>query len=100
MSEKHLADMLNLGEKSAQMLHAAGIHTVKELADLGAVDAYLKIKRQRVAVSLNMLYAIEGALTNTHWNKLDRATREALLIEVDARDANISFTDVGFLKEQ
>ncbi len=40
MSEKHLADMLNLGEKSAQMLHAAGIHTVKELADLGAVDAY------------------------------------------------------------
>jgi len=44
MSEKHLADMRNLGEKSAQMLHAAGIHTVKELADPGAVDAYSKIK--------------------------------------------------------
>ena len=75
--------MLNLGEKSAQMLHDAGIHTVKELADLGAVDAYLKIKRQRVTVSLNMLYAIEGALTNTHY-KLDRTTREALLMSVDA----------------
>lgn len=44
MPEKNLADMLNLGEKSAQMLHDAGIHTVKELAVLGAVDAYLKIK--------------------------------------------------------
>ena len=30
-----------------------------------------------------MLYVIEGALTNTHWNKLDRATREALLMVVD-----------------
>jgi hypothetical protein len=47
-----------------------------------------------------MLYAIEGALTNTHWNKLDRATSEALLMEVDAREANNSFTDAGFLKEQ
>ena len=44
MSEKHLADMRNLGEKSAQMLHTAGFHSVKELADPGAVDAYLKIK--------------------------------------------------------
>jgi len=33
-----------------------------------------------------MLYAIEGALTNTHWNKLDRASREALLMAVDAAE--------------
>ena len=84
--------MLNLGEKSAQMLLAAGIHSVKELADPG--------EKCGLAVSLNMLYAIEGALTNMHWNKLDRATREALLMEVDAREANNSFTDAGFLKEQ
>lgn len=86
MPEKELAELLNLGEKSAQMLHAAGIHDVQQLEDLGAVEAYLKIKRQGIAVSLNMLYAIEGALTNTHWNKLDRATREALLMAVDASD--------------
>jgi len=86
MPEKDLAELLNLGEKSAQMLHDAGIRSVEELNDLGAVEAYLTIKRQGIAVSLNMLYAIEGALTNTHWNKLDRATREALLMEVDARE--------------
>ena len=100
MPVKELSALLNLGEKSAQMLHDADIHTVKELADLGAVDAYLKIKRQRVAVSLNMLYAIEGALTNTHWNKLDRATREALLMEVDVREASDSFTGAGYLTEK
>jgi DNA transformation protein len=58
MPEKELADLLNLGEKSAQMLHAAGIHSIKQLNDLGAVEAYLMIKRQGIAVSLNMLYAI------------------------------------------
>ena len=86
MPEKDLADLLNLGEKSAQVLREAGIGTVQELNELGAVEAYLRIKRQGVAVSLNMLYAIEGALTNTHWNKLDPATREALLMEVDAKE--------------
>ncbi len=70
------------------MLHAAGIDTVEELQELGAVEAYLRIKQQGIAVSLNMLYAIEGALTNTHWNKLERATREALLMAVDARQSS------------
>ena len=84
MSENDLAELLNQGEKSAQMLHEAGIHTVKQLRDLGAVEAYLKIKQQGIASSLNMLYAIEGALINTHWNKLDIVTRESLLMTVDA----------------
>jgi DNA transformation protein len=90
MPNKGLADLLNLGEKSAQMLHAAGIHTVEELNDLGAVEAYLRIKQQGIAVSFNMLYAIEGALTNTHWNKLDHATREALILQVDAIESDRS----------
>jgi hypothetical protein len=33
-----------------------------------------------------MLYAIESALTNTHWNKPDHVTREALLMAVDAAE--------------
>jgi len=33
-----------------------------------------------------MLYAIESALTNTHWNKLDHVTREVLLMAVDAAE--------------
>ena len=85
MADKELADLLNLGQKSSQMLHDAGIQTVQQLRDIGVVEAYLAIRRQGIAVSLNMLYAIEGALTNTRWNRLDPATREALLMEVDAR---------------
>ena len=87
MADDELAQLPNLGEKSAHMLRTAGIRTVEELSDLGAAEAYLKIKRQGIPVSLNLLYAIEGALTNVHWNKLDNATREALLMEVDARQS-------------
>jgi len=46
------------------MLHAVGKVTVEELNDLGAVAAYLRIKQWCIAVSFNMLYASEGALTN------------------------------------
>jgi len=85
MSEKELAELLNLGPKSAKMLVAAGITSVAELEDHGAVDAYLAIKREGIPVSINMLYAIHGALTNVPWNKLDREQREDLIMELDAR---------------
>ena len=87
MAGNELADLLNLGGRSAQMLHDAGIHTVRQLRELGAVEAYLQIRRRGTPVSLNMLYAIEGALTHTHWTRLDRATREALLMAVDVGDS-------------
>ena len=67
------------------MLHAAGIHSVRQLGELGAVQAYLQVRRRGLAVSLNRLHALEGALTNTRSNKLDRATREALMMAMDAK---------------
>lgn len=72
------------------MLHNAGIHSVEQLRALGAVEAYLTIKRQGMAVSLNMLYATEGAVSNTYRNKPDRATREALLMAMDANEGDES----------
>ncbi len=84
MSKQSFADLLNLGPKSAKMLQDAGIQSVEELRKLGAVEAYLVIKQHEIPVSLNMLYAMHGALINTHWNKLDKAIREALIMEVDA----------------
>lgn len=52
MPEKDLADLLNVEEKSAEILHDAGVHSVEQLRALGAVEAYLTIKRQGMAVSL------------------------------------------------
>lgn len=84
MSEQRIRDLLNLGEKSERMLAAAGIETVAQLQKLGAVRAYLQVRDSGQPVSLNLLYALEGALSNTHWNRLPVEVREALLMAVDA----------------
>lgn len=85
MSEPELESLLNLGPRSVSMLRSAGITTLVELEELGAVEAYLMLKRENIPVSLNMLYAIHGALNNVHWNQLDRQERANLIMELDDR---------------
>ncbi|NJR72164.1 MAG: hypothetical protein HC782_03595, partial [Gammaproteobacteria bacterium] len=57
-----LASLTNLGPKSAAFLAAAGIKTLDQLAALGAVAAYAKVKMIQPKTSLNLLWALEGAL--------------------------------------
>ena len=85
MSVEELAALPNLGERSATMLVRAGITDEHELRALGAVEAYIAVREAGVKTSLNLLYAIEGALTGVHWNRIGAARRESLLMEVDAR---------------
>ena len=88
MNAQRIRDLLNLGEKSERMLAAAGIDTVAQLKQLGAVQAYLQVRDSGVPVSLNLLYALEGALSGRHWNRLPADVRESLLMAVDAADAS------------
>ena len=85
MTEKALAELINLGPRSAKMLMDAGISSFAELEECGAVEAYLAIKREGIPVSLNMLYAIHGALNGVPWNTIDRGEREELIRELDDR---------------
>jgi DNA transformation protein and related proteins len=65
-----LQHLKNLGKTSAQWLHASGIHSLKDLRRLGAVGAYRAVKARGFRVSKVLLYAIEGALLDVHWNDL------------------------------
>ncbi len=71
----------NLGPVSAGWLHAAGIHCRADLEKLGAVRAYQRVKDSGVRPSLNLLYALAGALTDTHWAALPRTERARLVME-------------------
>jgi len=82
-SGEDLATRANLGPKSSQMLAAAGISSFLQLQHLGAVAAYLKVKSSGVGASLNLLWALEGAITGTHWKVVARERREALLLALD-----------------
>ena len=73
-----------LGPISREILARAGIHDVQALRRAGPVGAFVAAKAVDPKVSINLLWGIAGALTGTHWSKLDRDIKASLLLEYDA----------------
>jgi hypothetical protein len=57
-----IRDLRNLGPRSEQLLAAVGIRSADGLRRRGAVEAYLALRRLGATRSLNMLWAMAGAL--------------------------------------
>src|SRR5687768_5211441 len=76
--------LLGLGPKSLAVLSAAGISSRDQLERLGPVQAFIAAKAVEPAVTLNLLWSIAGAITDTHWSKLPGDLRSSLLLEYDA----------------
>jgi DNA transformation protein len=89
MSAQAIAELQGLGPKSQAMLAGAGIKTVAQLKRLGSVRAYAKVKGTGTNASLNLLWAIEGALTGLPWRVVAKEHRLSLLLALEAlnRDA-------------
>lgn len=76
--------MLNLGPVSREWLHRAGIRSAGEIRKLGAVEVYRRVKRVAGAnPSLNLLYALEGAITDTPWSLVPQKRRDELRRELE-----------------
>lgn len=82
-----LAECKNLGTASINILHAVGINSYEDLKNVGSVETYLRIKKRNIHVSKVMLYALEGALMDVHWNKLTPQLKETLLSQVSDTEA-------------
>jgi DNA transformation protein and related proteins len=83
-----IRDMQGLGSKSEELLAHVGITSPEQLQITGAVQAFLKVKRAGLPCSLNLLWAIEGALTGEHWQDVARLHRTSLLLALaDAENA-------------
>lgn len=65
-----LRGMRNLGPRSAEWLADVGITTPAQLEDAGSIGAFLRVRERQPRVSMNLLYALEGALLDVHWAKL------------------------------
>ena len=77
----------NVGPKSAAWLRQVGIRTQAELAETGAVAAFVKIRRAGFKPSLNLLYSLEGALLGCHWQQVPPDRRDRLKAEAEAATA-------------
>lgn len=72
-----------LGPASMAMLRAAGIRSDAQLARLGSAKAYVQVQAAGLRPSLNLLWALEGALTGQPWQQVARLERTRLLLEID-----------------
>lgn len=84
-----IAGLPNLGPASKKMLVRAGITTVAQLRQLGAVAAYARAKQADGHASLNLLWALEGALTGLPWQTVAREHRTSLLLALEAHQRGV-----------
>ncbi|HET7868339.1 MAG TPA: TfoX/Sxy family protein [Burkholderiaceae bacterium] len=81
-----MSTLPNLGPKSQAMLAAAGITSLAQLRQLGAVAAYSRVRRSGANASLNLLWALEGALTGLPWQQVAREHRTSLLLALETHE--------------
>jgi DNA transformation protein and related proteins len=81
--EPSLATATNLGPKSAAVLARAGISSLEQVEKLGAVAAFARAKQLEPKVTLNLLWALEGALLGQPWQAVAREHRTRLLLELE-----------------
>jgi TfoX C-terminal domain len=78
-----ISKMRNLGSKSEAMLAQIGVNSSYDLENLGAVEAFKQLRASDEKVSLVMLYAMHGALTNQAWEMLPPDEKQALKLAVE-----------------
>lgn len=78
-----IESMRNMTPRSSQQLASVGINTIEKFRTMGSVVAYVKLLRGCTNIGPNMLWALEGALTNTHWEQVAREHGPRLLAALE-----------------
>jgi hypothetical protein len=69
----------NVGPKSAAWLRQVGVRTIEDLRNVGVIETFMKVKRAGFRPSLNLLYAMQGALSDCHWADLPAEVKTSLV---------------------
>jgi DNA transformation protein and related proteins len=76
--------MKNIGPKSSEWLAFAGVNSLDDVARLGVVETYMRVKAAYPEkVSLNLLYGLQAALLNLPWNELPPDIKAELKRQVE-----------------
>jgi len=67
-----IAGLKNLGRQTEVWLNGIGIFTKADLERIGSVRIFQLLKSEGRSVSLNLVYAIEGAIIDTDRKKLPK----------------------------
>lgn len=73
-----LAKLPNIGQVLADKLRDIGITSRDSLAEIGSIEAVLRIGVTDPSACYNMLYALEGAIRGIRWHAIPREERRRL----------------------
>ena len=73
-----LSDYPNIGKKLEKQLNSIGIYTMKELKEIGAERAWLKIKQNDYFACLHRLLALEEAIRGIKKSLIDTERKNEL----------------------
>ncbi len=73
-----LTSMKNIGKELERKLKITGITSAEELRSIGSKEAFFKLKKRFPEVCLVHLYTLEGAITDTDFNKLSEEKKKEL----------------------
>lgn len=81
-----LRDMPNMQFTIERMVIKAGILSVREFRELGAVEVFHKVKEQYgQGVDINLLWKFAGAIEGVHWTLLREPIKQRLMKESKMR---------------
>jgi DNA transformation protein and related proteins len=78
-----LSDMRGLGPASLRMLVAIGVTSAKQLRARDPFDVYAAIKQNQNGASVNLLYALIGAIEDRDWRDVARTEKTRILMRLD-----------------
>jgi DNA transformation protein len=84
MRRSELSDLKNFGPTSQQWLNAIGVYTKSDLVRLGSIHAYRLMKDRGFNVTMNMVYAMEGAILGMRWDELPEKLKAELRVAINA----------------
>lgn len=79
-----LTAMRNIGKEMSRKLRAVGVDAPEKLAEIGAKDAFFRLKTLYPDVCLVHLYALEGAVRDVDFNDLPQEVKADLKAFSDA----------------
>ena len=90
LSVDSIVDLPGLGPHSQAMLARAGITRVAQLRKLGSVAAFARVRAVEPGASLNLLWALESALSGEPWQAVARKHRTSLLLALEEFESGTS----------
>lgn len=79
-----MSNIRNIGDATGRWLAEAGVESVEELERVGVVEAYRRVKSLYPSkVSLNLLWALQGAVMDLHWADVPDEVKMQLQYRLD-----------------